>query len=34
MGQIKVTQLFSFDTDFDDFPFISREEPQPRKQAA
>jgi predicted nucleic acid-binding protein len=34
MEQTKATSLFSFDTDFDDFPFIRREEPQPLKKAA
>jgi uncharacterized protein len=34
MEQTKTTSLLSYDTDFDDFPFITREEPQPSKQAA
>ncbi len=34
MEQSKATDLLSYDTDFDDFPFIKREEPQPLKQAA
>ena len=33
-AQTKTTSLLSYDTDFDDFPFITREEPQPLKQAA
>jgi uncharacterized protein len=34
MEQTKTPSLFSYDTDFDDFPCITREEPQPIKQAA
>jgi predicted nucleic acid-binding protein len=34
MELANATSLFSFDTDFDDFPFITREELAPGKQAA
>jgi predicted nucleic acid-binding protein len=34
MEQTQTTHLLSYDTDFDDFPFITREEPVPEKQAA
>ncbi len=34
MEQTKATHLISYDTDFDDFPFITREEPTPTKTAA
>ncbi|HYT41326.1 MAG TPA: PIN domain-containing protein [Methylomirabilota bacterium] len=34
MEQAKATDLLSYDSDFDDFPFITRIEPQPLKQAA
>jgi len=33
MKQQGITTLVSFDQDYDDFPFITREEPQPLKQA-
>jgi predicted nucleic acid-binding protein len=34
MEQTKNKQLFSYDHDFDDFPFITREEPKPLVKAA
>jgi uncharacterized protein len=34
MEQTKTPSLFSYDTDFDSFPSITREEPQPLKQVA
>jgi predicted nucleic acid-binding protein len=34
MEQANATRLFSYDTGFDNFPFITREEPQPLKKAA
>ena len=34
MEQAKTNHLISYDTDFDDFPFITREEPAPAKSAA
>ncbi len=34
MKQKGITTLVSFDHDYDDFPFITREEPAPVKQAA
>ena len=34
MKQKGITTLVSFDHDYDGFPFITREEPAPLKQAA
>jgi predicted nucleic acid-binding protein len=34
MEQKKTNHLISYDSDFDDFPFITREEPTPAKKAA